>query len=55
MYVMEHVRIEISKSALSRLRDSKVDAMRATALLYKIHRWVKHIHIPPVLRGAIVG
>ena len=33
MYVIEHVRIEISKSTLSRLRDSMVDTMRATALL----------------------
>ena len=33
MYVIEHVRIEISKSSLSRLRDSMVDTMRATALL----------------------
>lgn len=33
MYVIEHVRTEISKSTLSRLRDSKVDTMRATAQL----------------------
>jgi hypothetical protein len=33
MYVIEHVRIEISKSTLLRLRDSMADTMRATALL----------------------
>jgi hypothetical protein len=30
MYVMEHVRMEISKSGLLRLRDSMADTMRAT-------------------------
>lgn len=31
MYVIEHVRMEISKSPLLRLRDSMPDTMRATA------------------------
>jgi hypothetical protein len=30
MYVMEHVRMEISKSGLLRLRDSMADTTRAT-------------------------
>jgi hypothetical protein len=38
MYVMEHGRIEISKSALSRLRVSMADTMRATMPL------VRHNH-----------